>query len=88
MGQKTETSKFFYHGEFFETEEEFWKYVENFSLTEVNEEKFHWVMHHFLATQIWPNLEIHGKIPTGKELHEVVNKLLLEALLEFEIAKR
>ena len=71
-----DASNFYYQGKFFETEQEFWAYVNEFTYLQTTEEDFN-SLFDMLKKDIWMNLCIRKTQMTNSELRNVLGKTFL-----------
>jgi hypothetical protein len=68
--------KFFYQGKFFETEEEFWAYVKDFTLRKTNAEDFDGLFN-MLKKDVWANLMLRKSDITNSEVRNLLEELFM-----------
>lgn len=64
--------KFFYMGKFFDNEEDFWKYVNDFSSKYTDEEDFN-ALFDMIKKDVWCNLNIYGIEITNSDLRQILS---------------
>ena len=75
---------FFYEGKFFETEDEFWAYVKEFSLRQTRVEDFN-DLFDLLKRDVWMNLSMRKSQITNSDLRDILEQtlcLILEKIWE------
>ena len=74
--------RFFYKGKFFSNKKEFWKYVDDWPFTNVNQETFFREWDH-LGKYIWFNLGVREIEMSNGALNEILQENLIYLLNKF-----
>jgi hypothetical protein len=75
--------KWFYLGKYFETEEEFTKYVYEVATRPVTADEFK-ILFHRLVDDLWVNLSVYGKVSTGAEIREDLERIFIQYLTHID----
>lgn len=74
-----ENNKFYYQGQFFKTEEEFWSHVNKFTLKETSEEDFNGLFD-MLKKDLFANLQMRETKITNGQLRSIIEEVFLSTL--------